>query len=143
MKKIFCAAIFSMLFAGVAFAAGGTTEPPNGGTDAKLIGFWVRSISSDYRYYLSFKIDGSYSYIQISGSTTTTATGKYITSNGRVYLTDLVDDMDRALKNQNMGYSYGTDNDGEYLSIATVWFAVVGTDEEPVEGPPTQFWRSQ
>jgi hypothetical protein len=125
----------------------GTPEPPpppSGGTDAKLVGTWVRSIgTSDYRYYLSFKDDGSYSYVQISGSTTTTVTGRYAASGGRVYLTKLVDDMDRGLKDQSMGYSFGTDSDGEYLSIATVWFALAGTDEEPQEMSPTQFWRSR
>ena len=119
------------------------THPSSGNTDSKLVGFWVRSIgTSDYRYYLSFKDDGSYSYVQISGSTTTTVTGKYTTSNSRVYLTGLIDDMNRMLKDQNMGYSFGTDSDGEYLSIATVWFAEVGTDNEVEEMSPTQFWRS-
>jgi len=118
------------------------TPQPSGETDKKLVGFWVRD-SSDYRYYLSFKDDGSYSYIQITGSITTTVTGRYTASNGRVYLTNLVDDMGRNLKNQSMGYSFGTDSDGEFISIATVWFALVGTDEEPQEMSPTQFWRSQ
>ena len=135
MKNFLTALVLTgFVFASGAFAAG---------ADTKLTGLWVRGISSDHRYYLSFKDDGGYSYIQISGSTTTTVKGKYTTSDDRVYLTDLVDDMGRALKNQNVGYSYGTDGDGEYLSIATVWFAVVGTDEEPEEGSPTQFWRSK
>jgi len=107
-----------------------------------LVGLWVRD-SSDYRYYLSFKDGGEYSYIQISGTITTTVTGRYTASNGRVYLSDLVDDMVRKIKNQNTGYSFGIDKDGAFISIATVWFALVGIDEEPQEMSPTQFWRSQ
>ena len=120
------------------------TPAPSSSIDARLLGFWVRSIgTSDYRYYQSFKDDGSYSYIQISGSLTTTVTGRYSASGGKVYLTNLVDDMNRIIKDQSMSYSYGTDSEDEFLSIATVWFALADTDEEPQEMSPTQFWRSQ
>ena len=119
-----------------------TVPPLNGGNDSKLVGVWVRNIHSDYRYFLSFKDDGSYSYVQISDSTITTVKGSYTTFNGRVYLTNLVDDRDKQLKDQSMGYSFGIDNDGEYLSIATILIIFAESDDEPKEGTPTQFWRS-
>ena len=119
-----------------------TSPPLNGGNDSKLVGVWVRNIHSDYRYFLSFKDDGSYSYVQISGSTITTVKGSYTTSNGRVYLTNLVDDREKQLKDQSMGYSFGIDSDGEYLSIATILIIFAESDDEPKEGTPTQFWRS-
>ena len=120
------------------------TQQPGGSIDPKLIGNWNRTIGETlgYRYYLFFKDDGSYSYIQITGSIMTTVTGRYTTSNGRVYLTDLVDDRDENLKDQSMGYTFGTDSDGEFLSIATILIIFAESEDEPKEGAPTKFWRS-
>ncbi|MCL1941358.1 MAG: hypothetical protein FWG09_05395 [Synergistaceae bacterium] len=145
MSKKILSFVLALIIASGIFAAAPaeTTQPPGETGGAKLTGLWVRDISSDHRYYLSFKDDGGYSYVQISGSTTAAVKGKYTVSNGRVYLTGLTDDMGRVLKDQDMGYSYGTDADGEYLSMAAVRFAVAGTDEELEEGPPVQFWRSK
>jgi len=67
-------------------------------------------------------------------------TGTYATSNDRV---DLMDDSSNRLKDQDMGYSFGIDRDGEYLSIATVLTINADSNDEPKKGPQTQFWRSQ
>ena len=70
MKKIFCVAIFSMLFAGVALAAGGTTEPPSGGIDPALVGSWGYFGDKTVPSLYIFNQDGSflyYSAVYISG----------------------------------------------------------------------------
>jgi len=116
----------------------------DGKTDTKLVGYWVRSIgTSDLRSNYTFRNDGSFSFVRVSGSIMTTVNGKYTTSNGRVSLTDLVDDRNEKLKSQSMGYSFGKDNDGEYLSIAEVKIVFVTSSSEATEGSPTKFWRSK
>jgi hypothetical protein len=54
--------------------------------------------------------------------TLSSAKGKYTTSNGVIYLTELVSDIGTKLKNQELKYSLGTDAKGEYLSIPNFYF---------------------
>ena len=114
----------------------------NGNIDKKLVGFWERTVEhSPFRYWFTFKDDGSFQYIMLHGTVGTTVDGKYTTSNGRVYFTDLIDDRNEKLKNQNFGYSLGTDSNGEFLSIATILIIFDSSIDEPVEGNRETFRR--
>jgi len=83
------------------------------GNDPKLVGKWEHSTL--YSYY--FFDDGSFKYA--SSWPVSVITGKYTTSNGKVYLTDLVRVGYEDVKFKDLIYEYplGTDERGEYLWI--------------------------
>ena len=124
MKKICVFLFVSMLLCGEAWAGQPTTEPttlpPSGEIDAKLVGAWEYSITDDdgstYLYIYNFGDDGGFSYYEREYRVTTTVNGSYTAFNGRVYLSDLVDEGFK-WSDQTLEYSFGTDKDGEFLLI--------------------------
>jgi hypothetical protein len=84
--------------------------------DPKLVGKWRYMLN----YYYYFNNDGNFNYISSSGlSYSSMYKGKYTASNGKVSITDIIyiNSADLKLKNQNLEYSFGTDEQGEYLLI--------------------------
>jgi hypothetical protein len=90
----------------------GTT--PTGKIDAKLLGKW--GFMTNYYYFLK---DGSFTYVTAPSPWVSVHNGKFTTSNSRVYLTNIVNVNfeNTKYKDQNLGYSFGTDGEGEYLLI--------------------------
>ena len=117
----------------------------NGGgkIDTKLVGVWTSTWNNTYIY--SFSKDGScYYYSRMSGSSyASSVNGKYTTSNGRVYFTELVSDLGEKMKDQNMKYSFGTDKDGEYVEMAHIEFVPVTSSNVPSGNIMGKFWRSK
>ena len=108
-----CLAVTTM-FASCDGKNGDDDDNGNGGgkIDTKLVGKWEFMTN----YYYFFK-DGRFQYITSPNPTSSVYTGKFSTSNGKVYLSDIVSNPSRIYKDQNLGYSFGTDEQGEYLFI--------------------------
>ena len=115
----------------------------NGKIDQKLVGTWSSTFSSTYIF--SFDKDGScYYYSRMGGSPyATSVTGKYTTSNGRVYFTDLETDLKTKIKDQNMKYTFGTDKDGAYVEMAHIEFVPVTSSAVPGNDMIAKFWRTK
>ena len=121
----------------------------SGKTDKKLVGDWRLSVfnfssatTNIYSYH--FDADGTLLYLEQMGSSLLSRVdGKYTTSNGRVYLTDLSEYTQKfTMKPQNLAYSIGSDADGEYLSIPQMEFIRIGSNDEP-SLPPVKFRRAK
>ena len=114
---------------------GGNTAAAN-----KIIGNWrlfkselvMRGspLQSEYvtaTYYQNFDANGNFKYLKtsptyVAGTSAQTITGKYTTSNGIIYLSNLVytnlaGSTKTNLKNQQCKYSTGKDEYGEFLRI--------------------------
>ena len=108
----------------------------------KIIGKWEFVPPQNYYY---FKSNGSFQYIWTNISFypiyTTVVTGKWSIKNGKIYLTDLVDDSDKKLKNLIYTCSYGTDALGDYLLIPQPDLIPADSANEPSHSP-VEFRRS-
>ena len=119
------------------------TPPPSGSIDSKLVGNWVnRFYSSDYSYYLFFKDDGSFSYLTLSGTISTTVKGRYSTSGGKIHLSDCVVDNGQKLKNQSINYSFGSDRDGDYMEVTVIAIIYSDSNEMPSGNTTMRLKRS-
>ena len=92
-------------------------ESVNQNIDSKLIGwwnFWGSSLSDHYEYF--FYTDGSFKYFDSNETI-----GKYRTSNGKVYFSELyrVNAQGERIPYNDVAFEYniGNDNLGEYLLI--------------------------
>ena len=87
---------------------------PTGNIDKKLLGKW--EFMGNYYYFLK---DGSFTYVAAPSPWVSVHNGKFTTSNGKVYLSNIVNVNfeNTKYKDQNLGYSFGTDGEGEYLLI--------------------------
>ena len=85
----------------------------SGNIDPKLVGKW--EYVHNYCWY--FFGDGRFNFL--TSDPISLINGRYTTSNGRVYLTDIVNVNfeDIKYKNQSLEYSFGTNAEGEYLLI--------------------------
>jgi len=93
---------------------------PEAGGDAKLVGVWEYSITTDDEFYLysySFGADGVFSYYDREYRASTAVSGRYTASDGKVYLYGLVSDSGDKWKDRTLEYSFGTDKNGEFLLI--------------------------
>ena len=94
---------------------GGNTATAN-----KIVGSWA-FVASSYSYYHIFYGNGNftslyYYYSSFFGSSMSKITGKYSTSNGIVYFTNLMyPDTGTKLKDKQYKYSFGKDGIGEFL----------------------------
>jgi len=88
--------------------------------DSKLVGQWQHS-GSDFFYDYFFYADGSFEYSRRLGSGGGSADGKYRTSDGKVYFSELNDI--NAIGERTpyadivFEYEFGSDDMGEYLLI--------------------------
>ena len=108
MKKFFCAVIFSIFFiffAAGAFAAGGDIDPA-------IIGNWTNDIGSAQRYF-TFNDDGTFKYLEFQGSYANSTGGKYTTSGGKVYFTELVSGSGSKYADRVFEYELTTTSGGE------------------------------
>ena len=89
-------------------------DTPTGKIDKKLLGKW--EFMGNYYYFLK---DGSFTYVAAPSPWVSVHNGNFTTSNGRVFLTNITHPnfKDTKYKDQNLGYSFGTDGEGEYLFI--------------------------
>ena len=84
----------------------------NQAIDSKLVGAWY------YSYYTYiFDTNGKFTYLDIDGSRCSEITGKYSTSNGNIYVTNMVyaETGTKLMKDRQYKYSFGKDKDGEFL----------------------------
>jgi len=101
-----------------------TPQPPGGNIDPKILGSWGYYIQNS-TYVYQFKADGTFSQVKVWGGSATRIDGKFTTSGGTVYLTDLVlsyyDDGEKKkpLKNKSSAYKFGTNAqyNKDYLEI--------------------------
>jgi hypothetical protein len=139
------AAIVACLAVTTMFTACDNGDDDDGGggnTDTKLVGNWVYTTTSGNTYYYQFANDGSFYYYQRMGSTVNGVTGKYTASNGNIALTNLETDWGTKLKDPKLKYTFGTDANGEYLSIHLFQFLNADSDDEPEPYQPMKFRRS-
>ena len=105
------------------------TTPPGGEIDAGLVGVWEYSETDDlggaYLYIYSFDEDGGFSYYERAYRVTDTVNGTYAASDGRVYLSGLVDERGTEWSDQTLEYSFGTDTDGGFLLIQQIMMVEV------------------
>ena len=67
-----------------------TPTPPSGSIDSAILGNWIDETTSLATRYYTFNSDGTFKYLEFEGSHASSTEGKYTTSNGKVYFTDLV-----------------------------------------------------
>ena len=118
--------------------------------DSKIVGKWKYSslMPPSYRLYLynyEFYKNGSFKFIQNGGTSLGSygyvLTGKYSTSKGNIYLTNLyyayVGEEKTKLKDEQCKYSFGKDTQGEFLAIPRLYlFPETKTIENPVRFRP-------
>ena len=109
------------------------TGPAIGSIDSEIVGQWGCTIgSTPTRYTYQFNADGTFLMVR-AASTVTTAT--YYTSNGVVYLQNVVTtyrDESTPLADKESEYSFDTDQYGEYMLIAAFSTSESIPDSNPV-----------
>ena len=109
-----------------------TTQPPSGNIDNKILGGWSYLIGTDF-YGYQFNSDGT--FIMINTWSLTSVEGEFYTSNGTVYLKNLISeyrDTTSQLADQESSYSFGSDDYGEYLMIKTFKTFDSVSESEPI-----------
>jgi len=97
----------------------------NSSSANKIVGTWTASYigikvgingasSTTLSAYYHFFTNGTFAYV-FGSQSYQTIRGKYSTSNGNIYLTNLATDNGIKLKNQQYTYSLGKDDKGEFL----------------------------
>ena len=137
LRKV--ATIVACLVVTMTFASCDGTNPDdkNGGgkIDSKIVGGWT---STDGLYAYSFKSDGTCVITNFFMGAMSGAEGKYYTSNGKVYLTNLIEAYSQQpLKDKVSNYSFGSDQYGEYLMIKFFSF----TDNNPDSSETYKFYK--
>ena len=121
------AAIVACLAVTTMFAACDNNNPGDnddgndgGKIDTKLVGNWQHS-GTNYIYDYFFYKDGSFEYFRRQGSGGGGADGKYRTSNGKIYFSELnsINAIGERTPYDDIvfEYEFGKDNTGEYLLI--------------------------
>jgi hypothetical protein len=109
-----------------------TTQPPSGSIDNRILGGWSYLIGTNF-YAYQFSSDGT--FLMINTSSLTSVEGTFYTTNGTVYLKNLVSeyrDTTKQLADQESTYSFGSDDYGEYLMIKTFKTSDTVSESEPI-----------
>jgi len=130
---IACLAITTMLATCGKTNDNGDDGVSSGKIDSRIIGEWgVTTGSTPTRYTYRFNADGTFFMVR-AASTMTTA--KFYTSNGVVYLQNVVTtyrEDSTPLADKKSEYSFGTDQNGEYMLIAVFSTSEGIPDSNPV-----------
>jgi hypothetical protein len=98
-----------------------TTQPPSGGIDPAILGNWIDETTSSATRYYTFNSDGTFKYLEFEGSHASSTEGKYTTSNGKVYFTELVSSLSLKYADRVFEYGFRKTSSGELcLLIGTM-----------------------
>jgi hypothetical protein len=92
------------------------TPQPSGSVDAKLVGAWT---SADGINIYTFNADGTFFMIRTSSGIATRIEGDFTTSNGKIYLTNIIFKYtyENPLNDKESEYSFGNDQYGDYVML--------------------------
>ena len=98
----------------------GTEAEPSGNIDSNLVGHW-QHWATNFFYEYFFHEDGSFEYFRRLGSGGGGADGKYRTSNGKIYFSELnsIDAVGERTPYDDIvfEYEFGSDEMGGYLLV--------------------------
>ena len=98
-----------------------TMPPSSGSIDPNLIGMWAYrflGLNGTDTYIYNFKADGSFEYYVQQNR----IIGNYYTSDGKIYLNDMIHTYDNTKWGENkvVEYVFGTDQSGTYLQATQI-----------------------